>query len=61
PEVPEGDAGKRDGVPVIGHGYPVARIISLLFFESALRLFQQYQESHFPQALINSVTYSVNS
>ncbi|AWF38800.1 hypothetical protein CSC17_2359 [Klebsiella oxytoca] len=30
-------------------------------FESALRLFQQYQESHFQQALINSITYSVNS
>ncbi len=41
--------------------HSVARIISLLFFESALRLFQQYQESHFQQALINSITHSVNS
>lgn len=61
PEVPEGDAGKRDGVPVIRHGYPVACIIWFLFFESALRLFQQYQERHFPQALINSIMHSVNS
>lgn len=32
PEVPKGYAGKRDGVPVIGHGHPVAGIILLLFF-----------------------------